>query len=112
MGRRKDADALFVDPGARETGQIHREVCAAIRASIAAALTDVQLDAGLHAKARSLAGVIDRASGLGGRKQETYALAGLHKELGGLLARVRGVQVSSELDDFLRTLAEPDTTGR
>jgi hypothetical protein len=72
-------------------------------------LTDPKLDAGLHAQARALAAVIDRASGLGGRKQETYALAGLNRELTAILERVRGVQSSSELDDFLRTLAEPET---
>ena len=109
MGRRKEPDALFVDPAQSQTGQVYRDVCASIRASISQDLTDAALDAGLHAQARSLAGVIDRASGLAGRKQETYALAGLHRELGALLARVRGQAVASELDDFLRTLAEPDT---
>ena len=110
MARRKDADVLPLDLNAAQTGQIHRDVCAAIRASVDDGLTDARLDAGIHAQARSLAAVIDRASGLAGRKQETYALAGLHKELGVLMARVRGVQVASELDDFLRTLAEPDRT--
>ena len=109
MAKAKEADALFLDPARGQTGQIYRSVCASIQASIRDALTDAKLDAGLHAQARSLAGVIDRASGLHGRKQETYALAGLHKELGALMARVRGTQVSSELDDFLRTLAEPYT---
>ena len=109
MGRRKDPDALFIDPAQSQTGQIYREVCASIRAAILEGLTDARLDAGLHAQARSLAGVIDRASGLAGRKQETYALAPLHRELTALLARVRGQAVASELDDFLRTLAEPET---
>ena len=109
MAKRKEDDALFLDPARGQTGQIYRSVCGSIQAAIHDGLTDRNLDAGLHAQARSLAGVIDRASGLAGRKQETYALAPLHRELTALLGRIRGQAVASELDDFLRTLAEPET---
>ena len=110
MATTKEPAALFLDPARGQTGTIYRSVCASINAAILEGLTDRKLDAGLHSQARSLAGVIDRASGLHGRKQETYALAGLHKELSALLASIRGQAVTSELDEFLRTLAEPDTT--
>ena len=109
MAKAKEADALFLDPARGQTGTIYRSVCASIQAAVSDGLTDRKLDAGLHAQARSMAGVVDRASGLGGRKQETYALAGLHKELAAMLALIRGQAVTSELDEFLRTLAEPDT---
>ena len=107
MARHQD-DGLFDTVGKATTGQVHRSVCASIRAALADHLTDAKLDAGLHAQARSLAAVIDRASGLDGRKQETYALAGLHKELGALMGRIRGVSVADELGDFLKSLAEPE----
>lgn len=107
MARPTD-DALFAGPDVAQTGQVHRSVCASIRASIGDNLTDAKLDAGLHAQARSLAAVIDRSSGLGGRKQESYALAGLHAQLRELLSRIRGIAVTDEFGDFLASLGEPE----
>ena len=110
MATKAKAAELFDPTPGHNTGQVHAQVCATIRAALAGQLTDAKLDAGIHAQARSLAGVIDRASGLGGRKQETYALAGLHRQLAELLGQVRGRATPTDLEALLRELAEPTPT--
>jgi hypothetical protein len=96
-----------VDQGP-ETGDVHRAVTRAINAAIKDGSTDRALDAGAHAAAKSLAAAIDRASGLGGRKQETYALAAMHKELRDQLRAIRGQGTASdELRELLEGIGTP-----
>lgn len=79
-----------IDEPGSSRGAIYRNVCRQVRALAAAGTLDVELEAGTVAQARSLAAVIDRASGLAGRKQETYALPQLHRELRELLDKLAG----------------------
>ena len=106
--RRRAGDGQGQLPGivddAVQTGELHRAVVRQINAAIKDGSTDRALDAGTHAQAKALAAAIDRASGLGGRKQETYALPSMHKELAGLLRAIRGQQGGA--DDELRQLLE------
>jgi len=102
----------FDTPELPARGTVYKDTCRQIAALAKAGKLDTDMAAGTIAQARSLAGVIDRASGLGGRKQETYALAGLHKQLAELLGRLSGTGGDeSAAAAFLRLMAESDTTG-
>jgi hypothetical protein len=101
----------FDTPELPARGTVYRDTCRQISALTKAGKIDADETAGTIAQARSLAAVIDRASGLGGRKQETYALAGLHKQLAELLARLSGGGVGEDAAaTFLRLMAEDEPT--
>ncbi len=106
--KKENGETLFnVDADKSSTGVVYRNVCRQIRALADAGDLDLDSRAGTIAQARSLAAVIDRASGLAGRKQETYALAGLHKQLAELLAQLTGELVASD-DEQLAALLTGD----
>lgn len=101
----------FDTPELPARGILYRDVCRQISALRKAGKVDEDEQAGTIAQARSLAAVIDRASGLGGRKQETYALAGLHARLAELLAALSGTAGASDAGAALmRLMAEADVT--
>ncbi len=93
-----------------QRGALYHDVNRQVRALVAAGTVDVELQAGTIQQARTLAAAIDRASGLAGRKQETYALSPMHKQLDELLARLSGVAADSPpgLADILAALASAD----
>lgn len=93
-----------------ERGALYHDVNRQVRALVAAGTVDLELQAGTIQQARTLAAAIDRASGLGGRKQETYALASMHKQLDDLLARLSGVASDAPpgLAEILAALATAD----
>ena len=113
MGRR-DPNTLPLDGdpgGGPSRGTVYHDVCHQIAHLRQQGSLDADAEAGTIAQARSLAAVIDRASGLGGRKQETYALASLHRELRELLAILADRPVDDdELDGFTIDDAAPDLT--
>lgn len=92
--RRNDADALagalFEAPDKRAEGPVYKDTCKQLAAMVKAGTLDPDTDAGRMSSARSLARSIDMASGRGGRKPDTYALAGLHKELRETFRDLRG----------------------
>ena len=94
----------FDTPELPARGTIYRDVCRQISALRKAGRVNEDEQAGTIAQARSLAAVIDRASGLGGRKQETYALAGLHARLDELLARLAGTAGATDAGAALMAL--------
>jgi hypothetical protein len=89
---------------------LYADVNRQVRALVAAGTVDPEAQAGTVQQARTLAAAIDRASGLGGRKQETYALSPMHKQLDELLARLSGTPVDAPpgLVEILAALAAAD----
>lgn len=95
-------------------GVLYADVNRQVRALEATGKLDPDLQAGTIQQARSLAAAIDRASGLAGRKQETYALAPMHKQLAELLTVLSGRQSEGAglvelLERLERADEQPDT---
>jgi hypothetical protein len=92
-----------------QRGTVYKDTCRQLTALRKAGKITGDEQLGTMAQARSLAAVIDRASGLGGRKQETYALAGLHRQLDELLRGLSGARGATDAAAaFLELMAGDD----
>jgi hypothetical protein len=94
------------DHGPTRGGAVYRgvrEQLAALRKSDPDRLEQL---AGIAASAKQLGHSIDVASGRGGGKVETYALAQLHKELREHLALLAGADTGADDAEQLRALLE------
>ena len=90
-------------------GALYRDVNVTVHRLVADGKLDPELEAATIQQARTLAAAIDRASGLAGRKQETYALAPMHRELSAILDKLAGRQgEGAGLSDLLEALATAD----
>jgi hypothetical protein len=114
--RRRDTDdleqmamVLAGGDGPATRGATYRDANRTIARLVADGRLDAELEAVTIQQIRQLAAAIDRSSGLAGRKQESYALTPMHKQLAELVDRIMGRQSEAAgLSELLDALAAAD----